>query len=140
MTLTLYCRMCHSPRSTEVCKKCGSSTFKPCEGWENPAVPDVDRIRALAREVGYAIGEHGTKERDLDLIAVPWVADAVGNYDLIRHIAEGMDARILEIERKPLGRYATSIQIDGYFKVIDLSVVSLITPPEKPVGPENSNI
>lgn len=34
-------------------------------------------IRAAAREVGYAIGQHGSYARDFDLIAVPWTVDAV---------------------------------------------------------------
>ena len=92
-----------------------------------PELPPIDRIRELAREVGYAIGVHGTQERDLDLIAAPWIEDAVGNYDLIHYIANGLvfngePARVIEIERKPRGRYAASIQLNGWYKIIDLSV------------------
>ena len=85
-------------------------------------MPNVALIRALAKEVGYAIGEHGSKERDLDLIATPWTEDAVGNHALVNRIAAGINARIVELEHKPLGRIAVTLQINGYFKPIDLSV------------------
>ena len=115
-------------RNGETCWKCGAETFVPHADWEEPALPPVDRIRELAREVGYAIGEHGSKERDLDLIAVPWSESAVGNHDLIQHIAQGLGARIVEIERKPLGRYAATIQMNGWYKNLDLSVCPMVTP------------
>jgi hypothetical protein len=114
-----------------VCFKCGTETFVPVEGWEEPELPPVDRIRALAREVGYAIGEHGSKERDLDLIAAPWTEEAVGNYALMKHIADGLGAKLVEVERKPLGRYACTIRMVGWYRAIDLSVC-----PKGPVGPE----
>ena len=44
----------------------------PESGWEDPALPDINRIRKLAREVGYAVCVHGSLKRDFDLIAVPW--------------------------------------------------------------------
>lgn len=34
-------------------------------------------LRARARELGYAIGIHGSLARDIDLIAVPWTVEAV---------------------------------------------------------------
>ncbi len=117
-----HCPKCNAPRKGAACLKCGEATIEPCKGWQYPKHPPVDRIRELAREVGYAIGEHGSKERDLDLIAAPWTEDAIGNYGLMKHIAEGLGARIVEIERKPLGRYAATIQMDGYYKAIDISV------------------
>lgn len=116
------CRTCHAPRTGDTCWKCGTATSIPCEGWEWPKSPPVERIRELAREVGYAIGEHGSKERDIDLIAVPWTDAAVGNYALLSHIADGIGARISSIERKPLGRYAATLQMEGYYKAIDISV------------------
>lgn len=36
----------------------------------------IERVRAALRPLGYAVGVHGSRERDLDLIAAPWVADA----------------------------------------------------------------
>lgn len=43
-------------------------------------------IRETARSLGYAIGLHGTLDRDYDLIAVPWVAEAVNDWDLAQAI------------------------------------------------------
>ena len=124
------CKKCHAPRCGETCHKCGEPTFVPHESWIEPELPPVNRIRELAREVGYAIGVHGTLERDLDLIAAPWTDEAVGNHALMEHIAKGLGARIVDIERKPLGRYAATIQMDGYFKAIDISVCPTINEPE----------
>ncbi|HZR35500.1 MAG TPA: hypothetical protein VFA75_09005 [Nevskia sp.] len=95
----------------------------PASGWDYPRLPPVDRIRELAREVGYAIGEHGSKERDLDLIAAPWTDDAVGNYALMHQIARGLGGRLVDVEAKPLGRVGCTIQMNGWFKLIDLSVM-----------------
>lgn len=117
-----YCNKCHSDRTTLQCKKCGKETFIPDACWSPTKLPSIDKIRELAREVGYAIGVHGSLERDLDLIAAPWTDSAVGNAELINHIAKGMNARVIDLGRKPLGRYAASIQLDGWFKLIDLSV------------------
>lgn len=38
----------------------------------------IDTIRGIAREHGYAVGVHGSlrAERDIDLIAAPWVKEA----------------------------------------------------------------
>lgn len=40
------------------------------------SLPIVDQIRDVAKEHGWAIGEHGSMVRDIDLIAVPWTAEA----------------------------------------------------------------
>ena len=116
------CPQCKAPREGEKCWKCGEATFEPCEGWDEPPLPSINLIRKAAYEVGYAIGEHGSKERDLDVIAAPWTDKAVGNHDLLQHIAKSLGAKILSTERKPLGRYAATIQIDGWYKAIDISV------------------
>lgn len=116
------CQPCNSPRTGDACHKCGSATVAPCKGWSEPSLPPIDRIRELAREVGYALGVHGTLERDLDVIAAPWTDDAIGNQALLEHIAYGLGARIIEVERKPLGRYAATLQMNGWYKNIDISV------------------
>lgn len=40
------------------------------------SLPVVVQIRDVAREHGWAIGEHGSMVRDIDLIGVPWTGDA----------------------------------------------------------------
>lgn len=91
--------------------------------WTDPRLPDFQKIRAKARECGYAIGIHGSLKRDVDLIAVPWAYPAATPEDLIRSLCVALNARVIgEIEPKPHGRVACSIQIDGWFKIIDLSI------------------
>ncbi|USN15182.1 hypothetical protein KIKIMORA_00350 [Brevundimonas phage vB_BpoS-Kikimora] len=132
------CLSCNSPRAVDPCPKCGTALTKPADGWEWPETPDVNRIRALAREVGYAVGVHGTLERDLDLIAVPWVADAVSPFELAQHIAYGLGGAVLDYKTqdKPCGRWSCNINADGWFKLIDLSVM----PPIHEVADENGLI
>lgn len=38
----------------------------------------IDDVRAIAREHGYAVAVHGSlrRERDIDLLAAPWVKNA----------------------------------------------------------------
>jgi hypothetical protein len=123
-----YCGTCSSFRVGDTCKKCGSETFIPHPDFTEPPLPPIDKIRELAKEVGYAIGVHGTQERDFDVIAAPWVDSAVGNYGLIQHIAKGLNATIVDQEHKPLGRYAATLQIDGWYKPLDLSVCPTMQP------------
>jgi hypothetical protein len=96
----------------------------PAPGWEDPKLPDMQLIWKLAREVGYAVGIHGSLKRDFDLIAAPWTDEAVGHADLVAHLCAGLNAvRIGGPEHKPLGRVAVTLQIDGYIKPIDLSIM-----------------
>lgn len=117
-----YCKSCATMRRRPPCHKCGADLIEPHPAWEEPAIPDVEPIRRLAREVGYAIGVHGSQERDLDLIAAPWTEEAVSAEELAEHIARGINGRVLAPGPKPLGRWACNIAIDGWFKLIDLSV------------------
>lgn len=96
----------------------------PAAGWEDTRVPDLVRIWELAREVGYAVGLHGSLKRDMDLIAAPWTDEAVGDADLIDHLCRGLSAvRIGGPDHKPHGRVAVTLQVDGYYKPIDLSIL-----------------
>lgn len=119
------CAKCNAPRSVNPCPKCGTPLTKPADGWHWPGLPDIERIRTLAREVGYAIGVHGSLERDLDLIAVPWVADAVEPMVLAEHIANGLSGEVLDYKTqdKPCGRWSCNIHTPDWTKMIDLSVM-----------------
>ena len=98
----------------------------PAEGWKDPALPDIKLIWKLAREVGYAVGVHGSLKRDFDLIAAPWTDEAVEPLDLILHVCHGLKGKLIgEIVKKPQGRIGVNIQLNGWFKVIDLSVMPL---------------
>ena len=117
-----YCSKCKSQRSTRICHKCNIETVVPTDNQSFPRLPDIKVIRSLAREKGYAIGVHGTLERDLDLIAVPWIDDCAHPTELIRHLCDGLNAVVLDSAYKPHGRLAVNLQIDGYYKLIDLSI------------------
>lgn len=72
-------------------------------------------IRDAARVHGYAIGQHGSMRRDMDLIAVPW-RDGASHPDTLAHaIAQaacGIErAGWYDWEAKPAGRIATSIPV-----------------------------
>lgn len=100
----------------------------PCKGWSDPGLPDIKLIWKLAREVGYAVGVHGSLKRDFDLIAVPWVEKAVVPTELIKHLCDGLDANLIgPVTTKPQGRVAVILQIkDQYLKHIDLSIMPLM--------------
>ncbi len=71
-------------------------------------------IREAARACGYAIGLHGSTRRDLDLIAVPWVAAFSSKDQLAKAIQQaacGLSRETYEWERKPNGRMAVSFPI-----------------------------
>lgn len=117
------CGDCNAPRRGPTCHKCGAETFEPDIRWREPQLPPIGYIRELAAGAGYAIGVHGSLERDLDLIAAPWVDGACSQEELIRHISDGLGARVVETEVKPCGRLAATIQIIGWYKPIDISVM-----------------
>lgn len=120
-----FCRKCGAPRRTTVCPRCNVETIVPDPRWNHPPLPDVAPIRAVARELGWAIGEHGSRERDLDLIAVPWTEEAVDWTELVDKIATAINAIVNgKIEDKPRGRKALTLQIDGWFRPIDLSIIT----------------
>lgn len=70
----------------------------------------IDDIRAIAREHGYAIAVHGSlrRERDIDLLAVPWIKEAHAPRTLMRAINElAYLSRVKEHDKdkpKPHGR------------------------------------
>jgi len=56
----------------------------------SPPCPDIEPIRAIARECGYAVGVHGSLKRDFDLIAAPWADQAVAYNVLVERLCEGL--------------------------------------------------
>lgn len=96
------------------------------------------RVRQVARERGYAIAVHGSEQRDLDLVAIPWAVEAVSAQSLVDAICEEIPfherkanlyadpdgPRVMpNPEPKPWGRLAWSL--DGCpptWNYVDLSV------------------
>jgi hypothetical protein len=109
-------------------------------------------LRYLARRHGYALAVHGSLERDIDLIAVPWqeyAQDAVSLVSAMRRACEAITGFAAwpnewtegsespkpigaadNPNQKPHGRMAWSILLGGG-PYIDISVMPRITPPPK---------
>ncbi len=137
----MRCPQCRAPRKGTSCHKCFASLVAMPADWTEKKMPPLERIRELAREVGYAIAVHGTQERDLDIVAAPWTTDAVGNHALLKHLAKGLQingkpAFVRAIERKPHGRYAATILMEGAFKDIDISIYPTVRHPNREHPPD----
>lgn len=135
--LYMYCKECNTERSGVSCWKCGTALKEvSSERWHPLRTPPLEKIRELAKECGYACAVHGSQERDLDVVLVAWTDEALDrNYaEVMHHIAagliaeNGLPARVVEIEAKPLGRHACTIQMNGWYKAIDLSIAAFIAP------------
>lgn len=98
-------------------------------------------LQMVARSHGYALGVHGSGERDLDLIAAPWVADASAPDVLVEALRAAIDGFIIHDQDaeagdytrrnphpKPHGRLAWAIHLHdpGGRLYIDLSVMPLM--------------
>lgn len=100
--------------------------YNPADGWKDPELPDFRLIWATALKLGWAVGLHGSMKRDCDLIATPWVENAAPPEALIEELCKALNAReVGEREAKPGSRVALNIQIDGWAKIIDLSIVGV---------------
>lgn len=104
-------------------------------------------LRQVARSLGYAVGVHGSLQRDIDLIAVPWTSTAVSARELAEAIqrkakelfgyAENIDKRGADNPAyfddgcpggKPHGRLCWTFHLGGG-PYIDLSVMPRTVPP-----------
>lgn len=83
------------------------------------------QLVAVARECGYALALHGSMGRDLDLIAIPWVEDALSAEELVARIM-ACSAAFREsrwpINDKPHGRRSWVMHLGGG-PYIDLSIM-----------------
>ncbi len=86
----------------------------------------LEGIRARCNDLGYCIAVHGSLNYDLDLIAVPWVEDAVDVRTLIQAICDFIGGACSNMDHpsctKPHGRLAYTITFGGG-PHIDLSVM-----------------
>ena len=110
--------------------------FRPQVRATSEAIASAVRVRA--RELGWMVAAHGSLERDLDLIAVPWLDEAVPEPELVSAVVETISSQFGQAYApykpgfKPHGRRAYTIH--GHFGVvtpqgrypwIDLSVMPL---------------
>jgi hypothetical protein len=71
--------------------------MQPCDHDSRPKYALlIGPLREKARELGYAIGVHGTLKRDIDLIACPWTPEAAP----ARELAEALQAVTLAVNGK----------------------------------------
>lgn len=94
-------------------------------------------IRLVAKEHGYALALHGSLQKDLDVIAVPWTEDASDEDKLVKAITEAVGGVVLAHippGEKPHGRRAWTIHLLGSSAIvppkeratyIDLSVMPI---------------
>lgn len=86
-------------------------------------------MAGIANQHGYALAAHGSVQRDMDLVAIPWTDDASDPETLMRAIAEYLqlfrDIWGTELHgptKKPHGRISWKIGV-GFGAAIDLSVM-----------------
>lgn len=109
------------------------------DGISESSLPDFRTIWRVAREHGYSIGLHGSMRRDCDLIAVPWVEKHSTPDDLIVALCAALNAsEIGGREEKPVGRIAVNLAIDGWYRLIDLSIATY--KPAQPVQSGNADV
>lgn len=93
----------------------------------------IEKVREIARDCGYAVGVHGSRERDLDLIAVPWSENAINPHQLVAALCERLNLWIKPYpepalphnpERKPNGRIAWALLGAPACQYLDLSVLA----------------
>jgi hypothetical protein len=83
----------------------------------------IHEIATIARAAGYAIAVHGSMQRDLDLVAIPWTERAIAPATLIERLCEGLgiEHRSAPVF-KPHGRVAYLLALGGAYQM-DLSVM-----------------
>jgi hypothetical protein len=86
----------------------------------------VHELATICRANGYALALHGSLQRDLDAIAVPWTDDANTADTLVASICEGMGLRIGPDPNtlKPHGRRVWTLMLMEW-GFVDLSVMPL---------------
>jgi hypothetical protein len=85
-------------------------------------------LKDEARQHGYALALHGSLQRDMDLIAVPWVENAASEKELVEAICKRANAFPVagdSPKKKPHGRSAWSLYFGGH-PYIDLCVMPIV--------------
>lgn len=103
----------------------------------------LEKLRGAALGQGYALGLHGSVQRDLDLIAAPWSESAKPAESLVEalRVAVGGACHLPSVAERPHGRKCWVIYLPfreaASTPYIDLSVMPLASPPPppKPAGP-----
>jgi hypothetical protein len=80
-------------------------------------------MQEIANKNGYALAIHGSMNRDLDLIAIPWVEDCIGEKELIDLFRKECNVIIgNNYVEKPFYRHGYTFTLyEDYY--IDLSII-----------------
>jgi hypothetical protein len=83
------------------------------------------KLAEFCRDRGYALAVHGTMARDFDLIAIPWVANPVGPYDLVLEMCEAFTLQKFKQDptNKGHGRLCWSLTFSFDDCFLDFSVM-----------------
>lgn len=73
----------------------------------------IEKLREVAREHGWALAVHGSLNRDIDLIAAPWIETAASWYDLMCAMRKAIGKELGSLSNKPHGRIAFILLQDG---------------------------
>lgn len=108
----------------------------------------IPLIRDRAKELGYAIGVHGSLQRDIDLIAAPWTDEAVPAIELAQAVQKVAEKeigfafalphedstyfRMGQPGNKSMGRLCWSFHLGGG-PYIDISIMPTLTKEEENV-------
>lgn len=117
------------------------------QGAYNRALLDLilPPMRRAAKDAGYAIAVHGTLNRDIDLVAIPWAEHNVWTKEALRDVLCGAVRGVIgrchyhsnkDWTVKPHGRFATTLLawVGEGTATIDLSVMPTTTKKEASDG------
>lgn len=76
----------------------------------------IVELRSWLKDYGWALGVHGTLARDIDLIAVPWTADAPAFLELWGRLSERFGLELGNHEVKPNNRVGYILLRKGWKK------------------------
>lgn len=88
----------------------------------------IHDIQVICRAAGYAIAIHGSMQRDLDLVAIPWTKRAVKHTTLARRLCAELGCTLSEVKKltgatkKPHGRLVYTLMMGGAC-FMDLSIM-----------------
>lgn len=95
----------------------------------------LDDLKLAARGCGYALAVHGSRARDIDMLAVPWVAQPQKPELLVARLCGVLAGKVGrgiassgDWTEKPHGRRAVTIILPGLSPEIDLSIMPAIEP------------
>lgn len=82
-------------------------------------------LREVAREHGYALALHGSLQKDLDVVAVPWIEGASSERLLVRALTNCAGGVLHQGRtKKPHMRAAYTIELAAQGGYVDLSVLA----------------